>query len=173
MADTVTIPGNLRVGGQLVPVTIVLPANSVTDASVQTAAGIQASKVQQQYVITYRQKTGTDVASATEDTYIVHGATGTVIGVDVVCTTAPTGGLKQFTVDVQKGNQSTGFTTLLTAVVTYDQSKANKQVVAGTLIASPTLANDDTIRVVITASGATGSQGQGLVVVVTIREDPD
>jgi hypothetical protein len=173
MSESNTFPGDVRIGGQLVPVDLVIPAGKVTDASVQTAAGIQASKLQQQRTITYRQKTGADVATATEDVHTVRGTTGTAIGVDIVCTTAPTGGNKLFTVDVQKGNQATGFATILTGVVTIDNTKANRQVVEASLVASPTLADDDTLRVVIAASGSTGSQGQGLLVSITTREDAD
>jgi hypothetical protein len=173
MAESNSIPGNLRVGGQLVPVSIVLPSSSVTDTAVQAAAGIQASKLQQQYAITYRQKTGADITSATEDVYVVRGVSGTVIGVDVVTATAPTGGDKAFTVDVLKGNQSTSFATLLNSVVTINNTKVNRQVVGASLVASPTLADNDTIRVVVATSGSTGSQGQGLVVTISTREDPD
>lgn len=165
----VDIRGNLTVGGTLVPKLFKPPAGSITDAAVEAAAGIQATKLQHQHVFTHRQKTGADVATQTEDLFTVRAA-GSVVGVDVVATTAPTGGNKQFTVDVQKGNQSTGFATILTAVVTYDSTKANRQVVEASLIADPSYADGDTIRIVVTASGSTGSQGQGLAVTLHARE---
>lgn len=167
------IEGDLRVSGQLTAGTLKPSAGSVTNASVDAAADIAATKLEHRHQFTYRQKTGTAIVSATEDVYTVHGVTGEVVAVDVVATTAPTGGDKAFTVDVQKGNQSTAFATVLTGVVTVDNSKADRQVVAGSLVGSPSTADGDTLRVVVAASGATGTQGQGLVVTITVREKAD
>jgi hypothetical protein len=40
----------------------------------------------------------------------------------------------------------------------------------GTLVASPVYSIDDGIRIVITATGSTGSQGQGFVAVAQLDE---
>ena len=173
MPSTNTIDGDLRVTGRLVPATFTPPAGAVDNAAVAASAGIVATKLQHQYIVTHTQKTGADVATQTEDVHIVHGLTGTVVGVDVACSTAPTGGDKAFTVNVHKGNQSTAFATILTGNISYSSSQANRQVVSGTLVGSPTLADGDTLRVIVTTSGSTGSQGQGLVVAITLREDAD
>jgi hypothetical protein len=172
------VDGDLRVKGTVTAAGLNLQNATITDAMIQAAANLAASKLEHQHAITYRQKTGADVVTETVDLHIARGNTGSVIGVDVVATTAPVGtGTpatdKKFTVNVLKGNQSTGFATVLTAVVTIDSTVANRQVVAASLVASPALAAGDTIRVVVTASGSTGSQGQGLVVNVNVREKAD
>lgn len=176
--ETLDYPVNLRLKGKLVCGSIALPEESVTDAAVATAAGIQASKLQHQRAVSHRQLTGTAVVSQTEDLYVVRGRTGLLLSLDVVVTTAPVGtgapGTdRKLTVDVQKGNQGAGFATLLTAPVTIDNTIAARQVVAGSLVANPALADGDTIRVVVTVSGTTGTQAQGLVATLNVREDAD
>jgi hypothetical protein len=167
------VDGDQRVKGQLNCGTLAMQTASINDAMVTANAAVDAAKLKHQHAVKYSQDAGADVVTKTQDVHIVRGATGKAIGVNVAASTAPTGGDKKFTVDVQKGNQATGFATILTAVVTIDNTVANRQVVSGGLVASPTLAVGDTLRVIVTASGTTGSQGQGLNVTVTTREDAD
>lgn len=173
-----TINDDLRVGGTLTAKQFVPPDACITAKAIQASAGIEATKLQHQHALRVVQAAGADVASKTEPIYIVRGATATVIEINVLILTAATGtGTpatdKKFTVDLQKGNQSTGFATLLSSVITVGNSTAARQVVAGTLVASPALADGDTLEVIVTASGTTGTQAQGLAIVVTIREDAD
>jgi hypothetical protein len=173
MGDTNTVPGDLRVGGTIFCGGMSLPTNVVIDANVSPVAKIQASKLQHQHAVRHTQVAGADIASKTEDIYIVRGVSGTVVGVQVAASTAPTGGNKLFSVDLLKGSQASAFATLLTGVITYDNTKTNREVASGTLVGSPTVAAGDTLRIVVAASGSTGSQGQGLVVTVQVREDAD
>ena len=76
------------------------------------------------------------------------------------------------TVDIKLGSQGVAFATILSGVVTIDNTKANRQVVDGT-ISTLTAVAGDTLEVVVAASGSTGSQGQGLSVTVTVREDAE
>jgi hypothetical protein len=149
------------------------PSNQLGDDAITTGANVRASKLEHQYRVRYSQRPGADVVTQTEDVHVVGGLTGTLEGVDVAPITAPTGGDKKFTVDIQKGNQSTGFTTMLTAVVTIDNTIVNRQVVAGSIVGGNTLADGDILRVIVTASGSTGSQAQAVVVVLKIREKAD
>lgn len=152
--------------------TVDLPNGTVVDADVSSGAKIQASKLINRHHLGYGQKDGIDVVSETKLLYIAHAA-GTVQRVRVRPTTAPTGGDKKFTVDIQKASNASGtWTSLLTAVITVDSSSADDTYQDGSLIASPTLSGGDAVRVVITASGTTGSQGQGFVVSVHLDEDP-
>ena len=80
---------------------------------------------------------------------------------------------KQFTVDLKKCNQGSPTpATILSSAITYSSSQADCEVVAGT-ISSGTLADGDTLVVEVAVSGSTGTQGQGLVVTVTVREDAE
>lgn len=145
--------------------------NGLSASSLQLPnAGLSALQAVHQFPVHYSQAGGANVASESRPVHICKEA-ATVAAIEVATVTAPTGGDKQFTVDVQKGNQASTFATILSSVVTIDSSKSDRQVVVATL-ASSALADGDTLRVVVTASGSTGSQAQGLIVTITLRENP-
>ena len=147
-----------------------LPAAVVADLNVSATAAIDADKLQHRHALNYAQADGADVVSATQLLHVARAA-GTLKSVEVRVTTAPTGGDKQFTVDVQQDSDGGGsWTTQLTGVITMSSADSDDTLEAGTLIGSPTLADGDALRVVVTASGTTGSQGQGVVVTVNLDE---
>jgi len=164
--DSMYVDGTLRAKA------IVLSTGCVTDASVSASADISASKVEQQYSITYRQDDGADVVGAIAPIHIVYGATASLMAVKVACVDAPSGGGdKAFTVDVRRANQGTPSpATVLTGVVTINNGRADCEVVSGT-VASASLVSGDMLLVVVSASGTTGVQGQGLIVTLIVRED--
>ena len=131
---------------------------------------VPASKVIHQFAVHYAQAGGSDVVVATFPIHTCY-KDGTLVAVEVTPLVAPTGGDKAFTVDVQKGNQAGAFATVLSSVVTINNTKADRQVVAGSL-STTALADGDTLEVVIAVSGTTGSQGQGALITVTIQENP-
>lgn len=169
------LPGDLIVPGVIYCEGITLPTSIVGDDQVAATANIAASKLQQQIPIDYRQKTGTAVVTETTDLTVVRGATGSVVSVDADVTTAPTGADRTITIDVQKGNQSTGFATVLNATIVINNTHVARQVLSGSIIigAGSTLADGDTIRVIVTVAGAAGAQGQGLTVTITNRVKAD
>jgi len=171
MAETTRLESDLYVNGNVSMASVSLPAAAVRNANIEGNAGIEASKVVHRFPTHYRQDEGADVASKTAPVHIAAAA-ATVAAVKVLCVTAPTGGDKQYTVDVKKGNQAGAYATILTGVVTINSSKANREVTSGTLSGTPTLAAGDSLQVVVTASGSTGSQGQGLLVEVILHENP-
>lgn len=164
------LPIDVHVGGVLSAKQWNLADDVVADANVQAGADLDATKMKHRHAALYAQADGADVASETQLVGIVRGTAGTIRGVEVVTTTAPTGGDKKFTVDVQKGNQSTGYATVLSSVITIDSAVSDREVVAGTLSVT-SLADGDSLKVVVTASGSTGSQAQGAAVVVSFDED--
>ena len=114
-----------------------------------------------------------EAAEAFTETKPIHtcyGATGTLLAIEAIVTTAATSP-KQVTIDLQKGNQSTGFSSVLTAVITIDSTTAARQVKTGTF-STTAVADGDTLQLVMTASGASGNQAQGLLVNVWLREKP-
>lgn len=132
--------------------------------------GVPASKVIHQYAVQYGQAGGTAVVAVTMGLHSSY-KDGTIVAVQVTPLVAPTGGDKAFTVDVKKGNQAGAFASVLSAVVTVDNTKADRQVLSGSL-SSTSLSAGDTLEVVIATSGTTGTQGQGVLVTVTIQENP-
>ncbi len=145
-----------------------LPDGSISDDHVNAGAAIDADKLQHRHALNYAQADGSDVVTATQLLHVCRAA-GMVVDVEARVTTAPTGGDKQFTVDIQKAVDGGSFSTILSAVLTFGGSDNTLQ--TATLSGTPTLADGDALRVVITASGSSGSQGQGVVVTVNIDED--
>ena len=172
MATQLDFPSevNVRVNGTLSARSFSPPSGSITNASVAASAGIEASKVIHRLALRYAQASGADVAAQTMLLHTFRN-TATIEAVEVIPSTAPTGGDKAFTVDVQLGDASTAFATILSGVVTVNSSSANRTIQTGSLSTS-SAADGDTLQVVVAASGSTGSQGQGLLVVVWVSEEP-
>lgn len=172
MAEQITTPAgvNWRVDGHFSARSMGIPAGTVTDAAVSASAGIAATKLEHQHALTYSQAGGADVVSATVPIHIFRGAAD-IVAVEVVPIVAPTGGDKEFTVDVQLGNAGSAFASILSAAVEVDASSVARTIQSGSL-STTTAADGDTLQVVVTASGSTGSQGQGMIVTVWVREQP-
>lgn len=147
------------------------PDGSITSNSFSAVAGeaLATSKQVHRFAVNYSQASGSDVVSETRIVHIVQGA-GSIKAVEVVPDTAPTGGDKQFTVDVLIGNASTAYATTLTSAVTVNTSSVTRTIQAGTISGGGTVADGDSVQVVVTASGSTGSQGQGVNVLISIDE---
>lgn len=150
-----------------------LPASCVNESQLTAGQNFAADKFMQRHVIPYYQADGSDVAAAIVPIHIVKGATGTIKAFEVACVDAPAGGGdKEFTVDLKIANEGTPTpASVLTAVVTIDDTIADCEVVAGT-IDSADLADGDMLLVVVAVSGSTGDQGQGLIVTLTVDETP-
>ena len=152
--------------------TVALPDGTVTSASFSsvTADALDADKQEHRIAIPYSQASGSDVTSETKLLYLARNA-GSIKAVEVVPSTAPTGGDKQFTVDVQKSTGAAAFATVLSSAVTVSSSSTDRTSQNGSVSSAAYVAND-IFQVVITASGSTGSQGQGFTVVLTVDEQP-
>lgn len=149
---------------------VAVPAASFGDAEIKAAAGIAATKTIHQFPIHLAQANGTASTSETRNVHIATGA-GTIVGIEVLVDTAAVGAAT-VTVDLHKGNAGSAYATLLTGVVTVNSSTAVRTPVAGTLIATPTYAASDSLRLIVTATAGGGTLPQGLCVVVFVRENP-
>ena len=161
--------GDLHIDGCLAPDEIDVPDGCVFDRHVRPYARISADKTKHQHPISYWQTNAAVVAS---ETRVVHTFkdVASLVAVNVVPLTPPVGA-KQYTVDVKLGNAGTGYATILSAAITVTSTSAARTVIAGTL-ATLAAAAGDSLEVVITASGASGTQGTGVNVVIWIREQP-
>lgn len=168
---TSRIEGDVFVNGNLSCTTFTPPDASVGNAAVAAGANIAASKLEHRHSPAHAQASGSDVATKSEVIHIVRGATGTLVAFEVAIDTAPTGGDKQFTVDLQVSTGGGAFATVLSSVVTVNQTDADRTISNATL-ASTALVDGDALKVVVTASGSTGSQGQGVRATAWLDEDP-
>lgn len=166
--DPVTITGPLKVTG-----TIEI-SQGITDSDVGAAADIQATKLQHQHHVGYHQDDGSDIVAATAPIYICRGASGTTVAIQISCADAPSGGDKAFSVDLYKSDVVTGepAVTILNAPIAYSATQTDFEVEVG-VVDTAALTVGDTLLVVVAVSGSTGTQGQGLQVSVTVREDAD
>jgi hypothetical protein len=165
---TTTLDGDVHVADTLAPQRIIWPAGTLADSHVKPYAGIQATKREHQRF--GRLAIGTTV-SVTTQSQVVHEfkVAGTVEKLKVTPITAPVGGDLKYTVDLQVGNASTGFASILSAPLTVDTSSADRTAQDATPTTKATAAGD-LVQIVVTASGSTGTQGLGLCAEAKIRE---
>ncbi len=150
VTDTITAGGGVQVG-----------SNSVTDSSVAAGAGIAASKLEHQYVITEKQ-----VGSAADETRIMHIAQGDgdIVGVKAACIGVAVGSAT-CTVDVKKNG-----TTILTGVITLNSSSVTLVAQSGTL-ATTTYGDGDVFTVVFDGTTSGGTLPTGVAATLILRED--
>lgn len=164
MATVQTVDGDLLVrGGMVVTGTMSLPDGTVTDARVSAAADISASKLEHQHeIVVPCAKVGVDAASESHVAHVVYGATGTILAFKAGAVTVA-GASTSVTVDLKKNG-----TTVLSAVITLNDTQSNYQLVAGT-VTTPSLAAGDVLTVHFTLSGA--NEPQGVFATLILRED--
>ncbi len=142
----------------------------LVDANVDAAAAIKSTKLQHRFEFAHSQ-TGT-IGAAKEYVRIVRGATANVLQIEAAVTEVlATDVSRTVTVDLQKSTGGGAFASILSATIVLDTSSVLYVPEAGTL-ASGALTDGDLLRIVVTVAGGAGAQAQGLLVSVTIDEDP-
>jgi len=153
--------------------TVNLPADTVDENDLKTTALLPAAKLVTRFpVVCGRQAPGTDVVAKTEHAFTAKFA-GIITHVEANTTTAPTGGDKKFTVDVKKSTGGGAFATILSATFDVDNGEADMVATAGTLdAAKDDYVAGDLFETIVTVSGSTGSQGQGMSITLWAQENP-
>lgn len=158
-----TIEGDLRVRGAFVADTITLPANAVGDDQVNGTDPITADKLIHQYSPGWSQPNTT----ATAETRVIHVAKGPgTIEAFRAGSIAANVGDSTVTVDLKKNGSS-----VLSSVITLDNSNTARVVEAGTLSGSPTVVAGDVLEVVIAISAGTGTLATGVFCQAVVREE--
>lgn len=148
---------------------LTIPAGAVGDAQVIANAAIAATKLEHRQLNLYIQPHGTDVVSETQAIYITRTA-GALVSVVVASPVGPAGGDKKYTLDVQRVRAGAAHT-MLTGVIDYTNGTANWTVKEGIVDADyDDLQLDDIVQAVVTVSGTTGTQAQGLVCNIIVDE---
>lgn len=94
-----------------------------------------------------------------------------VIAVQFIPEVIPAGGTKTFEIDLQKGNSSSAYATVLSGKPTASTSSTNRLAIDGTVNASlKDLAAGDSLKLVGTAGGSGGTNVQGGVITVLLYE---
>ena len=160
-----TLDSDLYVNGSLTARSVVLPESSVTNASVQAAAGINASKLEHQHQpALVLSDHATDVAAVRKVIHRVKGATADIVDFRIGCTVAATStGTATFQLKKNGSN-------ILSAAITLDSGTAAFGTVAAAGYTSTELVAGDVLEVeVLTATGST--LPKGVFAALTVRED--
>lgn len=148
-----------------------LPDNTISDRNVAAAANIADTKVAHRVFARHIQASGADIVTRTEIAHSAH-AGETVSEVKVIADAVPAGGDKTVTVDVKKSHAGGAFASILTAPLAISSAIAAKTPIDAPLSGgTATLVEDDLLEISITAAGSTGTQAQGLLVIVTLVEN--
>jgi hypothetical protein len=157
---------DLYVGGNLSAKTFSCPAASITDNGVASAAGIQASKSQQQFTKTYGQVTGVGAVTERRPIHSVYGATGLVVQFRAAAAVANIGAAT-ITVQLKKNGVN-----ILTSAISLSSSTVAFAWVAAAGFTTTSLLASDILEVDVTATAGGGTLGQGLICELVTREDP-
>lgn len=157
------IDGDVLVNGTLTAVTdFNCPAGSITNAAVDAAAAIEATKIIHQHQPVYAQGSATTAAAATETLWIAYGA-ATLVAFRAGSVVANIGAAA-CTVDLKKNG-----TTMLSAVITLDNANTARVSEAATLSVT-SIAAGDVLEIVVTATAGGGTLATGLFCQAVIRE---
>jgi len=164
MALAANFQGDVYITGGLTPTTFNPPAGCINDNAVVAGAAIDAAKLQHQHEKAYAQESATTAVSEARVVHVVQGATATLVAFKAGCVVANVGAAT-VTVNLKKNG-----TTVLTAVVTLDNSQAAYAVVAAAGFTSTSLVAGDVLEVVFTAAASGGTLGKGAFAQVVLRE---
>lgn len=153
------IEGALHVRGQLTAESQIMAAGSVDNTSVAASAGIDATKLDHQYVVASVQA-GTP-AAITDPVHRAYAA-GQIVSASVWVDVKPTAG-SSYVVDLKKNG-----TTVLTGTLTVDSTSTEDTAITLTLSDDDYVAGDRLDVVVGSLSG--GAYGTGLHVRLVLRE---
>lgn len=157
---------SLRVNGAFSCQSATLPSGCVTASNIVSAAGVEATKLQQQYARFYAQPHGTAATSERIPIHNVYGATGTLVELVAGVVVAAAGAA---TVSIQlKKNGSN----ILSSALVIDNSNSAFAEEATTSFTSTSLVEGDVLELDITATAGGGTLPQGLYVTLIVREDP-
>lgn len=156
------IDGGLHVSGNFSATSVTLPAGTVTDVMVNAGAAIGQEKLEHQHRANFSQPNTT----ATAETKVVHVAYADGELLDFRAgLIGPCVGAATVTFDLKKNG-----TTVLTGVVTLNNTHSARQDVAGTISGTVTCVTGDVFEVVTTATAGGGTIGTGAFASMTIKE---
>jgi len=167
MADNNYIPGNLVVGGRFQCSSYSAPSESITTTNFSSAIGdrLEATKQVHQHQVQYNQKHGTAVVTERKPVHIAKG-TGSIVEVEAALVVACIGD-STIVVNLYKNGS-----TVLSGTISFDSGDAAFAKLLAT-VSSASYVDGDVFEVVVTATVGTGTLGQGLIVNVTLREQPE
>lgn len=169
MAQAADFQGDVNIRGTLSCATLAVPSGTIENDDVASNAAISASKLQGEFNLQHSQ-TGTVAAFAGVYLRTCRG-TGQIVAIEASLMETIPSGDRTVTIDLQLGNAGSAFATVLSAPIVLDNANALRTPEVGA-ISSAATADNDTLRLVITIAGSSGTNPAGLGVTVTYREAP-
>lgn len=150
--------------------TVELPASTVDENDLKTAALLPAAKLVTRFPKDHRQVTGTAITAKTEHVHIAKFA-GIVKSIEASIHAAITGD-NTVVIDVHRSTGGAAFATILSSALTINSGTAVRTATAATIdAAKDDYVAGDVFAVIVTVAGS-GTQAQGLNVTVFFEESP-
>lgn len=150
---TSVLYGDMYVSGNLTSKSYTPVAGSITDDAIESAAGIQASKLEHRHEITYAQDSTTDATVERKVMHVVYGTTGTLIKFRVGSVSVASGG-GNAVVDLLKNGVS-----VLSATITLDGTNTAYVPEDASGYTSTSLVAGDVLEFKLTSAAATKPKG--------------
>ena len=157
---------DIFVAGNIGSRTLTVPAGTILNAAVGSAAAIAATKMIQQHVLHVSQESAADASDEEFCVHVVYGATGTSVAFEAGVVVAAAGAAV-VAVDLHKNG-----TTVLSSTITLDNSQTAYELVTAT-ISTTSLVAGDVLEVLINATIGGGTLGKGVFASLVLREDPE
>lgn len=156
---------DFHVNGTLTAKALNPPANSITNASIISGAGIESTKLQHRH-----RKDVSQVGTVADQTRGIHIATGAgnVKSIEASLFVANIGGAT-VTVDLLKSTGGGAFASVLSAAISFSSGDAARSVKIGTIL-TPAYVDGDIFQVVVDATTGGGTVGTDLIVDVEFDE---
>ena len=161
-----TIPNDVFITGNLSTKTMTIPNATVTDATIASNAGVQATKLIHQYQVVHADPSATAASTYKKTIYVVHGANATLVAFVAGCVT-PCIGSDTITVKLRKNG-----TDILTADISLTNAQSAYQLVTAAGFTSTTAVAGDVFEIDITANHSSGTLGAGLFAELVLTETP-
>lgn len=154
-------------------VTMQFTGGGIRNSDVASGAAIAATKLTHQFSIDRQlyAEGAAVVALASELLHIVSGTTAEIVTFEGVITTQATGADRTVNVDLQKSTGGGAFASITTTDIEIDNTTAIRTAVAATL-SNTSLSDGDVLRAVVSVAGSASAQAAGLLITLTLREDP-
>lgn len=175
MAGQSVVYSDLYVSGTLAAARMAIPSSTVTNTMVAAGAAgsyIAASKLEHQFCLGLEYAAPTGVINAgTKMMHIVRGATGEIVALEAAFMTVAGATTQSVALDLRKVTAASTGATVLSAVLTLASTDVVRTPYTASLSSVDTV-DGDQLHLVVTTTGSTVSAMIGLLVSLTLREDP-
>jgi hypothetical protein len=162
--------GSLHVTGTLSCNSLKAPDGSITNAMIEGAAAIAASKlIRHQSIDVEAFAEGSVITNLNRILHITRGTSGTLLALEAMQFTAATTSGNSVVVDLQKCTASTTWVTCLTTGLTLNSTDAVRTPRVAT-INTAGMSDGDIFRLSILTTGSTATQAAGLALTLTYEE---